>query len=530
LNVMSGVDGQDTTRSSGLQAFARYDISPSTSISARLWGSDDFVQLNNSPSTDGIPDANIPATGIISGIPLSTAARNAYLAGGTPVFGQSTFVQGINDPDDRRSSRFWNSAFIFRNTPSSIFSWQASYQRVYTDRVYENGPLGVGFQPLALSYGDYRGTIHTADIRGMLQIGSWLSVSGGYEWERENYFDHQDNNAPADQRVIERTHATQDSQSGYFAAQITALERKLQIGLSGRAQFFNLSRPSFIYGGADNPYVNLPGNVPRSLTGDASIAYLLTHANTKLRAHIGNAFRAPSLYERFGAGFSTDFFTGDIVFTPYGDPRLSPDRYNSFDAGVDQYLFSNRLRVSATWFYTRVVQVTAFDFSGFVNPATDPYGRTAGYINGSGGISRGAEVGVELRPVRSLSVSGSYTYTNANLDRDLTVPGVYQVFQSPRHIATLVATKQWGSRFDSTVQVVRYSSILQSLFAGFESRAFEFPGFTKTDLVLNYRFWQDDRKVARIYGKADNLFDRTYFPTGYINPGATGIVGIGYSF
>ena len=50
---------------------------------------------------------------------------------------------------------------------------------------------------------------------------------------------------------------------------------------------------------------------------------------------MGNAYRAPSLYERFGAGFSTNFTTGRVVFTPYGDPRLSPDRYNSGDVGVD---------------------------------------------------------------------------------------------------------------------------------------------------------------------------------------------------
>lgn len=212
--------------------------------------------------------------------------------------------------------------------------------------------------------------------------------------------------------------------AAYFASQIGLLDRKLQISFSGRAQVFRLSKPEFQLTGPANNYDRVPLTSPsKALTGDASIAYLISATNTKLRAHVGNAYRTPSLYERFGGGFSADTVTGMIVFSPYGDPRLSPDRYNSVDAGVDQYLFSSRVRLSATFFYSRVITITAFDSSGNVRPGTDPYGRTSGYINGSGGISRGFESGVEARPMRTLTVSGSYTYTNANLDHDISVTG-----------------------------------------------------------------------------------------------------------
>jgi hypothetical protein len=116
------------------------------------------------------------------------------------------------------------------------------------------------------------------------------------------------------------------------------------------------------YTGLASPYASVNLTAPtKALTGDISAAYLVAASNTKLRAHFGNAYRAPSLYERFGGGFSNNPVNGETVFTPYGDPRLSPDRYNSLDAGVDQYLFTNRVRLSATWFYTRVVSITAFD-------------------------------------------------------------------------------------------------------------------------------------------------------------------------
>ncbi len=531
LNVASGVDGQDANRSTGLQGFLRYDFTPRISLSGRLWGSDDFVQLNNSPTTSGIPSANLPPAGVIQAIPLSTAGQQVVLAGGRPNFGSATYVPAINDPDSRRTSRFLNSAFIFRQILAPRFSWQTSYQRVHTDRVYENGPIGVGFQPIARSYGNYVGDIDTADIRGISQLTSWLSLTGGYEFERDHYFDHQDDNAPNPGRVIELTNAQQYSQAAYFASQMAFLHRQLQVSVSGRAQFFQLSRPDFQYSGVLNPYANVPlPNPPHALTGDISVAYFTSRSNTKLRAHFGNAFRAPSLYERFGAGFYNNPVSGQVIFSPYGNPGLAPDRYNSFDAGIDQYLFGTRLLASSTFFYSRAVNLTAFDFSGVLDPATDPYGRSSGYLNGSGGLSRGAEVAIKARPTRSLSVSGSYTYTNANTDRDILIPRFYRVAGVPKHVVTAVATNQWTRRLTTTVDLYHYSSNYSAFSANFEPRPFRFPGFTKTGLVASYRFWDRETKSARAYARVDNLFNRHYYELGFLAPGATFVTGLAYSF
>lgn len=531
LNVTSGVDGQDASRSTGAQGFVRYDFTPQVTVSGRVWASDDFAQLNNSPTTSGVPRTNFPLTGIIDAIPINAAARQVLLAGGRPNFGNATYVPSVNDPDSRRASRFVNTAFIFRQILGPRFTWQASYGRVHTRRVYENRPLGVGFQPSALSYGEYTGDIDTADVRGIGQITSWMNVTGGYEFEREHYFDHQDDNVPAPNRTVERTRARQSSHAAYFASQMAFFGRQLQVSLSGRAQVFRLSQPDFQYGGTQNPYAGLTlASPPHALTGDASLAYFTARSNTKFRAHVGNAFRAPSLYERFGAGFYNDPVTDQVIFSPYGDPRLAPDRYNSVDTGIDQYLLGNRLSVSATFFYTRIVQLTAFDFSGIINPATDPFGRSSGYLNGSGGHSRGAELALRARPTRTLSISGSYTYTNANTDRDVSIPGYFGALGVPKHVATAVATNEWTRRFTTTVDVYRYSSITSALSANFVSRAFRFPGFTKTGLVASYRFWDRENRSARMYARVDNVFDRTYYETGFLAPGATFVTGLSYSF
>ena len=59
---------------------------------------------------------------------------------------------------------------------------------------------------------------------------------------------------------------------------------------------------------------------PNAYTGDVALSYFVAGTGTKLRTHMCNAYRAPSLYERFG----TSFFGGG--FSPYCDPRLTPGR------------------------------------------------------------------------------------------------------------------------------------------------------------------------------------------------------------
>jgi vitamin B12 transporter len=528
LNVMSGVDGQNAYRSAGIQGSVRYDFSSKMSLSGRFWGSDDFSILDSTPTNFGIPSSNISSSIIVPAIPLSQAGVNILLAGGTPNFGNATYIPNANDPGSQAASRFENTAVIFRDVISSVVDLQASYQLVHTGRTYNDGPGGIGYQPLADDFSQYTGTINTAGLRGTARITPWFSVTGGYEYERENYFDHQNNNLPAPNLITEETHAHQQSNAGYFAAQFALLHRRLQISLSGRWQAFDLSSPNFQYNGTGNPYTNLSLTAPHALTGDASIAYLVSKSSTKLRAHAGNSFRAPAIFERFGGGFYNNPSNGGVIFTPYGDPRLAPDRYNSFDAGLDQYLFRNKVRVSATAFYVRIVQLIDFDSSGIVNPLTDPYGRSEGYINGAGGISRGSEVSVEARPTSSLTFSAAYTYTSSGTDQDSQVPDFYRTFDSPRHMITIVATKQWSKRFLTTVGLFHYSSYFDA-YVGY-LQAYKFPGYTKANVTASYRVWEKEKKSARIYGKIDNLFNETYYVAGFFAPRTTFVTGIGYSF
>jgi vitamin B12 transporter len=528
LNLRHGIDGRDANRSTGGQGFLRYDFNPKVIISDRLWASDDFLQTNNSPSAAGIPAANIPATGTVAAIALPQDQVQIINTGGVPSYGNATFIPGRDHLNSRRASGFFTNALVLRHAASGRFNWQANYQRVHTNRTFQNWTTGA---TVALNVSNYIGDIDTATARGTALITPWLTVSGGYEFENESYYDKQDNNQPAPRRVLENTHISQRSNSGFFASQISLFDRRLQVSLSGRAQNFSLTKPVFDAQGTISVYDGVTLGAPRrALTGDVSVAYLIAKSNTKLRAHLGNSYRAPALYERFGGGFSNSPATGVVNFTPYGDPNLLPDRYNSVDSGIDQYFFSSRLRVSATHFYTRIVQITAFNSSGALNAATDTYKRTSGYINGAGGISRGIEIATEARPISSLTVSGSYTYTNANTDRDISVLGFFQALGVHPHTATLVATQRWGKRLDTTMTVFHGGSHYSSLFAAGRSRAYKFNGYTNAGLMFSYRFWEGEKGTARLYMKIDNALNQTYYEQGWLASRATFVTGIGYTF
>jgi iron complex outermembrane receptor protein len=528
LNVMSGVDGDDRVRSTGLQTFTRYTFGPGSSLAGRVMFSDDFVQPNISPTSSGLPAANIPATTIVRAIPLAPEQVVRSAAGLPIVAGDANFIPSRNDPDNHRASRFWTGALIFRQALHPMAEWVTSYQRVHTNRFFRNGPGGPGFQPAVSNVSQFLGDIDTVDTKISWRPRQWYALTGGYEFEREGYLNLDDNRMPAPETVSARTATAQRSNAAYFANQITLAEQRLQISLSGRAQAFQLDRPRFVYAGAANNYESVATAAPpRALTGDVAVSYFVPRTGTKVRAHGGNSYRAPSLYERYGSGFFYDPVENAVAFSPYGDPRLAPDRYNSVDAGVDQYLFHDTVRISGTWFYTRIVQITQFDSSAnIVSAATDPFGRTSGYYNGAGGTSRGLELTAEARPSRWTLFRASYSYVNADTNQDTAVRGFFGALSVPAHSFTALLHQQLGKKNDVTVDLYRSSDYYNALSAGGRARAYLYSGVTKADVVFNRELWSGEKHTLKAYAKVDNVFHQRYFENGFQAPRATFLTGV----
>ncbi|MGH9627319.1 MAG: TonB-dependent receptor domain-containing protein, partial [Bryobacteraceae bacterium] len=519
LNIVRGTDGHDPFRNSSLQGSLEGRPTTSSSLSARIWTGDSFTAINDSPYA--APAGQLPPGGTIRAVPVSRQVQRMIENGEPFEYGSANFVPNLNDPDSRRASRFLSGALRFTHNLAPGASYRLSYQRVTTRRLFGDGPAGVVFEPPFSTFDRIGGGIDTVQARTDLQLARWNLLSGGYEFERESYSNLHWADA-AEVSLSERYSAdtSQRSHSAFFHNQSTLLGDRLHVSLSGRVQSFDLGSPHFTGGIA--PYRDVRFTSPRAArTGDAALAYFMPSTGTKLRAHIGNGYRAPSIYERLGA----IFFNG--TFSALGDPRLSPDRTVAFDWGIDQYLLGQKLRVSATHYYTNLQEVIAFDSSGFINPATDPFGRTGGYFNTGGGIARGVELTVEASPARSSRVFASYTYTNADQRNSTVRDNDYfkQVFISD-HQFTLVATQRLTRRLDVAFDLW----VVSEHPALLSRRAFLFPGARKADLGGSYTVPLADGSSLRVSGKINNLFGSTYFENGFRAPGIWSTGGIALLF
>ena len=531
LDVRDGVDGHDEARNTDGHGTLAVQFSPATALTGRVWAGRSRADLNSSPSTSGVPARNIPATGIVEARALASNQVERLIAGQSIDFGDATFVPNLDNPDYGRHANMFTGAVVLTHHLSDRANLRATYQRVRTERTFEDGPRGLGFQPIADNVSQYTGTIDTVDVRASVEVRRDLLLTGGYEFEREGYDDHQDDHAPAPLRVDVSTHIRQRAHAAFGQASWQSLQDRLHVAAAVRAQTFELSRPVFRFSGTAQNYDRVAIDAPPSaVTGDAAVSYVLPASGTRLRLHVGNAYRAPALYERFGGGFSSNPFSGQVEFSPFGDPLLEPDRYVSVDFGVDQSLARDRVRVHATYFHTTIQQLTEFDFSGAINPATDPYGRFVGYLNSDGGRSRGLELGAQLRPSSSLSIASSYTLADSVTDRDVAVPDVFRAMGIARHAFTLTATQQIGDRLALHGVLLALSDRLNTLYVGFNPRAFVFPGYARLDLGASYTLPLSGARSLRIFGKVDNVLDREYYDLGWRAPGATFVGGATFSF
>jgi vitamin B12 transporter len=502
VNVTSGVGGDDPFRDTNFQGRVSFRLSSSVQLSARLYAGDAFVKLNTSPVLNGV----LPPTGVVKAIP------------------GMTFLPSADDPDSTAARRFLDGALMVNGQPSAGLHYSLSFQTLASSRRYGNGPAGPGFQPAGSTRSVYDGRIQTVNAHLDYALGRSQLLTGGYEFENENFaFDFADRSNPKGDSGV---NVTEGSQALFVQDQVRLLDGRLQAAGGFRAQYFSLDRPLFSPV-ASAPYQGIAFvSPPAAYTGDGSAAYFFRGTNTKVRGHVGRGYRAPSLFERFGTGFSSTF-----GYSIYGDPRLEPEHSIAFDAGVDQTFAKGRARASATYFYTRLQQIIGF---GTLRGA-DPFRRLFGYENLQGGLSRGVELSATVSPTRSLNLSAAYTFVNA-AERTPVVAPVLRTFVIPRNQFSATVAQRVGPRILLTFDTLDSGDYLAPVFGDgsspnfFAERALRFDGVRRVNAGASYRVPLGEFKAARFYVRGENLLDQNYFESGFRTPGRTGLGGMQFEF
>ena len=560
-NVADGVDGDDEYRATSLVGRAGFRLTETTELTGRILFNDARVALNGNPFFAGV--------------------------GGGSVFPPAPvrFLDAPNDPDDHRDGRLFEGTLGFEQTVNDIWTYTARYAGNSTRREFRYGPgADPGFYdlvaPATFDYDgdgqpdvsgtgglDYRGSVHTIDMRNRVTLGRVGLLTAGFEVERESFSQYfpgpfgtsrqEFNLFGFDYDFDGVNDASRDSQWTYavFAYdQMSLLDGRLQIGLGARWQGFRVGDTQALLGTAnlvmpDDAHVQV---VPAELqgveqqsavTGDGSIAYSFASTATRVWAHVGNSFRAPSLYERFSNVADASLVGSGLLRA--GDPTLKPELSLSVDGGVEQRAFGDRLRVGATYFYTKLQR--QIDFASFFNPETfeveDPLGlgRFGGYVNTSGGLSRGLEVTAAATPFHSLDLKAAYTFTNS----DVVLPSAialasgaivgrgasYRAPGIPGHTFAFQAIERVG-RLTIALDLVAVSEHDAQLFdpISFDSRRFTFDGYAKADLSASYAVPITDRVTLSFFGRVENVTDTEILENGLRLPGATGTGGIKVRF
>jgi len=521
LNVSGGTDGIENVRNTSEQGSLLYRPDSRTTLGARLFASEAMTGVNLSPSS--APASNLPVAGVVPAVALPDSQIALGDAGHAFNWGTATFAPNFYDPDNRADSSLTSSMFSAQRIVSSKLTLRASWQSFLGDRNNTNGPGGQGYQPTFNTLDYYRGRVDTLNARADLALNRYNLITGGYEYEREHYRSRNtDFNPDPAQHANAISDVAQSSHTVFAQDQIRMFSDRLLLSLSGRIGHYDLSAPDF-EGGA-GVFQNAPLTSPRnSYTGDAALSYFLPRSQTKLRAHAGNGYRSPSLYERFGAYYYGGFFTA------IGDPQLKPERTIAVDFGIDQYFAGNRLKLSASYFYTRLQNVVAYG----TTPMDDPYGRWGGYINAGGGLARGVEVSGEARPWRTMLVQASYVYTNAIERNAVLTGGFLQAIRVFPHAGTLVATQQVTKRTQLTATFVGASDYISGVFYVYSSGGnppYRFEGPRKLDLMGSYTLPVGEHRSLKLYARVQNALNRTYYEDGFRTPKAWASGGLKFMF
>ena len=140
---------------------------------------------------------------------------------------------------------------------------------------------------------------------------------------------------------------------------------------------------------------------------------------TRLHASAGKGIKEPTILQSFSPN---PFFLGN--------PDLEPERSRAADAGVEQRLAHDRVRVDLTWFdnqYRNIIATRTISFSPF----------TSQYFNIGLTDARGAELTGDVALVSGFRVKAGYTFTDSEIVESTSTSPVFQpgnwAFRRPRH-------------------------------------------------------------------------------------------------
>ncbi len=208
-------------------------------------------------------------------------------------------------------------------------------------------------------------------------------------------------------------------------------------------------------------------------------AYMFWETGTKLKATFGTGFKAPSLF---------------YLYDPlYGNPDLNPEKSFGWDAGVEQFFWSEGFSFGATYFFNMFDSMFGFDPITFKT------------VNINKAETNGVEIFTKAVITQGLDVKANYTYTNAKDKSENTPDYNKKLVRRPEHKAGLFLSFSFTEFTNANIEFMYVGEREEPDFINYSSRII-MPDYFLINLAAHYDLFS----FLRLQGRVENLLDKQY--------------------
>ena len=375
----------------------------------------------------------------------------------------------------------------FTHNPTDKYNYDVKFSVYHNENDSYISPDNINGDPTYESISKINSTRLNAQTQHNIRLADWNTLSAGYNLETE-FID-------GNSRDVSFGYATINGYSGHTIQNDIFLNDSI-----------NIKDKLFIRGGARLIHNSDFGTY---VTPNASAALVLPTfkikgAKTKFRGSYGQSVNNPTLYQRFG---SADFGWMKSI----ANPNLDAERMESWDVGITQSFFDEKLSFDAGYFNSNYKDYINYTYEYDAN-----WNMTGQYVNIDRAKIQGFEGKITWEPKPWLKAIASYTYTDSE-------------DKSTGH--SLAAVPQ--NSIKGTVYWNPHDRV--SLFTGIEANSGRFmgayPGAAKTDSYVdmklggNIKVVKTENTELSLRGTIYNLLDQdiSMYKTGNVSYYAPGI-------
>jgi outer membrane cobalamin receptor len=259
--------------------------------------------------------------------------------------------------------------------------------------------------------------------------------------------------------------------------------------------------PGNAYGFPARP--DFPARTDTEASPKLSAAYML-NAGTRIHASYGTGIRPPG--------------GSDLAFT--NNPALLPEHTQSYDVGVEQRLFGNKLSLDATWFHNR--------YRDLIVSLGGSLSKLLAFSTGNlaNAWAEGIENTAQFRPAGWLSMSASYTWLESEV---LSLNGSSGLVQSayylrqplprrPKQSGGFVMTVRHGRADVNLTGTWRGHTLDVEPNFGASKGFFKNPGYQDLGVNVNFRVRGNLTAYANLHNALDQRYEDAYgFPAPFLN-------------